>query len=486
MSDFMRNSDAFAFEMEADARLRSTIVTVVALDRSPDFATVVDRFDRLSRAFPMFRQKIVPMRKPAPPRWVVAPDFDIRYHVRRVTAPAPRTLDTVLEMARRAEMAGFDPARPLWEVTLVEGLADGSAALLCKLHHSLMDGIGGVQIAMVLFDAEEQPRDLGPLPEEPPAEQAGPLAAATHLLGYDLSLARTLASRTATTAASTLAGTLLHPRRTVRSTVATAASVYRTVRPLYQTASPVMKARTLRRELAVHEVPLEALKQAAHRSGGTLNDAFLAGVTGALRRYHELHGATVGDLMVTMPISIRTTQDPQGGNRITLLRTALPVGVTDAAERIRQIHLRAQAMRNERSLPLTQAIAGALNLLPRWYVGGILRHVDFLASDVPGIPVPVFLGGARVRMQYAFGPTIGSGVNVTLMTYVDTCALGITADTGAIPDFENFRECLVAGFDEVLALAEAPVVPRQRRTPAARKRTAAARTPARKPAVPSS
>jgi hypothetical protein len=98
-------------------------------------------------------------------------------------------------------------------------------------------------------------------------------------------------------------------------------------------------------------------------------------------------------------------------------------------------------------------IAGGLNLLPRWYIAAILRHVDFLASDVPGIPMPVYLGGAAVRMQYPFGPTIGAGVNVTLMTYVDTCALGINVDIGAIPDYDVFHDCLVAGFDEVLALA---------------------------------
>ena len=98
-------------------------------------------------------------------------------------------------------------------------------------------------------------------------------------------------------------------------------------------------------------------------------------------------------------------------------------------------------------------IAGALNLMPRWYIGSVLRHVDFLASDVPGVPVPVFLGGAAVRAQYAFGPTIGAAVNVTLLTYVDTCALGINVDTAAIPDYDVFHDALVAGFDEVLALA---------------------------------
>jgi diacylglycerol O-acyltransferase len=91
--------------------------------------------------------------------------------------------------------------------------------------------------------------------------------------------------------------------------------------------------------------------------------------------------------------------------------------------------------------------------MPRWYIGSILRHVDFVASDVPGIPVPVFLGGARIRKQYAFGPTIGAAVNVTLLTYVDTCELGIDVDTGANPDYDVFHDCVVDGFEEVLALA---------------------------------
>ena len=124
-----------------------------------------------------------------------------------------------------------------------------------------------------------------------------------------------------------------------------------------------------------------------------------------------------------MPISLRTESDDMGGNRITLMRFDVPVGLADPSQRIQQIHERAGKVRHERSLPYTQAIAGALNLMPRWYIGSILRHVDFVASDVPGIPVPVSLGGARVRSQYAFGPTIGAAVNVTLLTYLDTCYL---------------------------------------------------------------
>jgi diacylglycerol O-acyltransferase len=453
----MRNTDAFALGMEADARLRSTVVSIVMLDRPPDWDVLVDRFERVSRQMPMFRQHVVPTMPPAPPRWVFDPDFDLRFHLRRVIAPVPGTLDTVLEMARNAEMAEFDHARPMWTVTLVEGLTDGAAAVLVKMHHSLADGIGALQIAALVFDLQPEPADLGPLPPIPPAEAVGPLDGLRHAVQYDVTLAGRLARTATLGSAKALLNGVRNPVGAARTAVATTASVYRTVRPINTTSSPVMTERRMVRELGVHEVPLRALKEAAHLNGAHLNDAFLAGVTGGLRRYHEHHGSPVDELHVTMPISIRTDGDAEGGNRITLMRFQVPVSVADPGERVRETSVRAGAAAREPSLPLTQAIAGGLNLLPRWYVGAILRHVDFLASDVPGVPVPVWVGGAKVTMQYAFGPTIGAAVNITLFTYQDTCSLGINADSGAIPDFEVFRECLVAGFDEVLGLASSSV-----------------------------
>jgi len=153
-----------------------------------------------------------------------------------------------------------------------------------------------------------------------------------------------------------------------------------------------------------------------------------------------------------MPVNLRTDDDAPGGNRITLMRFDVPVGEADPAQRIARIHRRTSRVREERSLPYTQLIAGAMNLMPRWYIGSVLRHVDFLCSDVPGIPVPLYLGGARMTAQYAFGPTIGAAVNVTLLSYIDTCELGIDVDTGAIGDVDVFHACLVDGFDEVLSL----------------------------------
>ena len=457
MSEFMSQTDAFTWAMEADPRLRSTVVTVIMLDRSPDWNVVRERFALVGRNLPMFRQIVVETPGPTPPRWEFAPDFDPDFHLRRVSAPEPGNLEGVLEMARVAAMSDFDRARPLWTATLIDGLEGGGAAVLLKFHHALTDGVGGVQIAMPLFDLTEEPRQMEAVvagADDPEVHPHGPLSDYVDAVRYDVGVVRRAVTAAVTKGPMLLFDTVRRPVRTAESAAELAASVYRFARPVSQTGSPLMKERTLVRRLAVHEVPLARLKEAAHRGGGALNDAFVAGISGGLRRYHEKHGATVGELHLTMPISIRKEGDDMGGNHITLARFDVPVGMADPAKRISETRQRCIQVRNERSTAYVQILAGAMNLMPRWYIGSMLRKVDFLASDVPGIPVPVYLGGAEVTMQYAFGPTIGASVNVTLLTYVDTCSLGIDVDTGAIPDFEQFYDCLVEGFDEVLALAD--------------------------------
>ncbi len=456
----MTHTDAFTWEMEHDAALRSTVVSLFLLDRAPDFERVRESFARVVATVPQFRRRVVASVPPAPPRWEDDPDLDLDFHVRHTAATpvdghAPG-LDVVLEMARRAEMDDFDRARPLWEATVIEGLTiDGvpdRAAMLVKLHHALTDGIGGVQLALALLDLGPEPSEREPLPDVPPPARPGRWAPWTASAAYDAGAALGLAGTAARSVPRMLRGTL-RPLETARDVAAVAGSVARTVRPINRTGSALMSERRLVRRMGVHEVPLADLKAAAHACEATLNDAFLAAVAGGVRRYHERHDAALGDLHVTMPLSLRTADDAPGGNRITLMRFDVPAGERRADTRVRQIHVRAGRLRSERSLPYTQAIAATLNLLPRSYLAAMLRHVDVLVSDVPGIPVPVWLGGARVLVQYPFGPTIGSAVNVTLMSYVDTCAIGVDVDTGAVPDPEVFLECLREGFDEVLALA---------------------------------
>jgi WS/DGAT/MGAT family acyltransferase len=447
----MRNTDAFSWYMEADPLLRSTVVCVLVLDGVPDWDRLVDRLERATRLTPGFRHRVlpVPMRLTTP-RWEVDPDFDLSWHVRRFEAAPPRSLAGVLDFARKTGMAGLDRDRPLWEYTFIDGLDGGRTALVMKLHHSLTDGVGGMEVARFLLDAEPDPGDLGPMPAAPVGESLGVVGVVRDVVGESVSRVSGSARAAVSAVVGTTGRAVRHPREVVSDTVATGLAVASVLRPVSDTLSPVITERHVVWQYDVLECPLPGLLGAAHAVGVTHNDAFLSSVTGGLRRYHEHHGQQVADLRVTMPVSFRKPDDPIGGNRITLMRFKVPVGTADPGQRMRQTHARCQSIKTDRSLPHTQALVGAANLLPRAYLAGMLKHIDFLASNVPGVPVPFYLAGARVDGFYGFGPTIGTALNITLMSYCGTCHVGVNIDTGAIPDPDVLMDCLRAGFDEVL------------------------------------
>jgi diacylglycerol O-acyltransferase len=453
VDEFMRESDAFSWYMESDPALRSTIVAVAWLDRSPDWDTLVDRLERATRLVPIFRRRPVePPGRLATPRWTLDPDFDLAWHLRRVASPPPHSPETVIEMARLATMSGFDPAHPPWEFTVVEDLIGGGAAMVMKLHHSLTDGIGGMQLLLALFDTGSGAPTQGALPEPPHERVRGPAELVCASIGHGGRRVLGFILHQAGAALPSVWRSGRHPVRSSRDAVEMMRSVGRTVAPVSTTLSPLMTRRSLGRRIAMLQIELDDLKRASATGGGSLNDGFMAAVTGGLRRYHEHHGQPVDELRVTLPISVRTPQDPAAGNRITLARFTVPVALVDPVARIKAMGERCQAARKERSVPHANTIAGVLNLLPPGAVGSMLKHVDFLASNVPGIDFPVYLAGALMTGCVPFSPTIGSAVNVTLLSYNGTCEIGVTVDTAAVPDIETFMGCLAQGFDEVLAL----------------------------------
>ena len=229
-------------------------------------------------------------------------------------------------------------------------------------------------------------------------------------------------------------------------------SIGRTVAPLRETLSPIMKERSQARHLETLEVPLADLKRAAAAAGGTVNDGFMAAVTGGLRRYHERHGAPVAELRVTMPISVRTPDDPIGGNRITLIRFPVPVSDPIRRPASGRWSRRCRTAREERSLPYTNAHRGRPQPPATRRRGEHPEARRLPRQQRPGLPVPRVPRRARVESYVAFGPTIGSSVNVTLLSYAGTCCVGMTIDTAAVPDPEVLAECVREGFEEVLLL----------------------------------
>ena len=446
-------TDAFTMQLERDPLLRSTVVAVALLDRAPDWDVLHDRVERATRLAPTFREKLiqVPLQL-APPRWVIDADFDLSWHLRRARIPEGGGMPSVLTFARNVGMGAFDHDRPLWQITLLEGLPDDRAALVIKVHHALTDGIGGIQLATHVVDFERDGSVLGPIPVLPVGRARDPLDGMADAAIYNARRIFDSIRHLIVSAPGVFVHAARHPVGVATDAATTAASIARFIRPVTNTQSPVMTNRRLQWRYDVLDIPFAELHDAAHRGGGSLNDAFLAGITGGLRKYHDHHGRDVEALRVTMPVSIREDDDPEGGNKVTLVRFEVPVGVTNPTERMELIGARCRASRHERAIPYSNAIVATLNLLPITVTGGMLKHVDFLASNVPGFTGDVYIGGARLDAFYPFGPTLGAAVNFTLMSYGAVCNIGINTDAGAIPDPDILMESVRRGFDEVLQI----------------------------------
>ena len=447
-------ADAFTFRMERDPLLRSTIVAVALLDRAPRWDHLVRRTDRATRLVPSFRAKLVesPFRL-ASPRWVLDPDFDLRWHMRRLRVPTGGDMASVLEFARITGMTAFDPERPLWELTVLEGLPDGKVAIVMKVHHALTDGIGGIQVINHAVDLSREPVEME-MPPPPQRGSHGLVPDVAEALVHDARGLRSTGQAVLGGLPGSLARAAANPARAVTGLLSTTTSLARFVRPVTSTRSQIMRGRRLQWHYDVLDVGLESLRAAAERVDGSVNDAFVAAVAGGVRHYHDQHGSMVSQLRMSMPISLRSDEDPEGGNRITLVRFDVPVGRADPLERVREVGAACRAQRDEPSLAYSNQVAAVLNLLPAATVGGMLKHVDLVVSNVPGIPVEVFVSGAKVEALYPFGPTTGTAANITLMSYRGVCHIGVNTDSGAVPDPDLFLACLEESFGEMVGVGE--------------------------------
>ena len=452
----MSDMDALMWNIEKDPLLRSTITAVAILDQAPDHDRLMDKVERATRQIPRLRQKAVtPPLGLAPPQWIVDPNFDLAYHVRFVKAPGNGTLRALLDFAAPISMQSFDRARPLWEFYVVEGLEDGRAALIQKIHHSVTDGVGGIKIALMLLEAQREATDLGPMPEAPEAERPS----ITDLLREAVEHENRRRAGIAQRSLAALPSVVRDAASVAQGTGETVASLARLLAPATKPLSPLMTARSLSVRFETLTAPLGELKAAAKKAEGKLNDAFVAAVAGGLGRYHERHGhSRVEGLRMTMPINIRSgDNDLLAGNQFVPARFAVPLSITDPLERMRAIKGLVGEARAEPALALTEPIAGVLNRLPTTMTtalfGSMLKGVDFVTSNVPGVPFQLYLAGARLEANYAFGPLTGSAMNLTLLSYIDDLHIGVNVDPAAVPDVDVLVECLTEGFDEIVKLA---------------------------------
>lgn len=455
----MSDADALMWTIERDPLLRSTITAVVLLDQVPDRARLRALLDRGTRVVPRMRHRV--RGNPyslVPPRWEVDPNFDLDFHLRWVAGGTGHTLRDVFDYAQPVAMQSFDRARPQWEIHVIEGLEGGGAALVIKIHHAITDGIGAVQMAMVLFELERSPAPTGePPPPEPNVHVLGAFERLLDGIRHEMERESDTGRRALEALTAAASSALSDPAKALHRGREVATSVARLASPATAPLSPVMTGRSLSIHFDALSVPVAQAKAAAARAIGSLNDAFVAATTAGFRRYHEQHGASTASLRMTMPINLRDDTEAMGGNRFVPARFEVPLIIDDPVRRMQALHNLIVEQRQEPAMDLVDPLAGVLNRLPRGLAtslfGSMLKGVDLVTSNVPGAPIALYTAGARIDAMYAFGPLSGAAANVTLLSYLDQCYVAVNVDPAAVPDHERLLECLREGWEEILSVA---------------------------------
>ena len=432
-----------------DPVMRSTIIGLLVLETSPDWDQLCDRFERATRLSPVLRSTVVegPLDLQTP-RVVVDPDFDLGYHMRRFSMPGARWADVLTE-ARRQSMTDFDKERPLWRMTLIEDLPGGKSALIVKLHHAIADGQGAVQLGLALLDFTPEGSDLGPMPEAPE-----PVELDTR--GFMQAVIRNNVGWVAKTAEDAIKGigplamaAIKNPMQLVSKVRETAESVARFTKiPLpLGPLSPIMQSRSINYHFDTIDIDFAQFRAAAKKRERTVNDLFLAAISVGMFRYHETMGRPVGELRMNMPISLRTSGDQS--NAVTIARFEIPISnvIEDVLEAAATI---VRSWRAEPALKLADYFAELTRFLPPELVSAAAQTSDLTASNVPGVPVPVWLAGARVERMYPLVGTIGAAINVTMLTYEGTASVGVSSDDAAVGDRAELIASLRSGFGEVI------------------------------------
>ena len=458
----MSDADALMWNLETDPILRSTILSTWILDRTPDLERFHAKLERATHIIPRLRQRVVadPLGI-APPKWETDPHFDLSFHVRRTRVPAPGTLRDLLDLAEPLAMQAFDKDRALWELHLVEGLEGGRCAVIMKLHHAISDGVGLVKMTECLIERGPEDDRVLEAPTEAevtvPATEPSAWDRIGEALAHRLRERGDRLGRIAATLRDNAADIARNPLETIRQVRDTVASAGRVLAPASEPLSPIMRDRSTRVHFEYLPVSLAELKRAGKAVDRSVNDAFVAGVAGALARYHEALGTPTDSLRMLMPVNVRGGDKAnRAGNQFAPARFEVPVGIVNPAERIEAVGKLCRAQRDEPALPWIEEITSVLGALPPvatvGLFGAMQKTTDFTTSNVPGPRRTTWMSGAKVEGFMPFGPLAGASVNATVFSYDGTMHIGINMDPAAVSDPALLLECFHKAFDEVLAV----------------------------------
>ena len=459
--DRLTSIDAGFLAQEREGSHMHVGAVVIFEGPPPEPGEFREHLDSRLHLVPRYRQKLVfPRLQMGRPLWIDDPCFNIDYHVRHTALPKPGSIQNLRNLAGRIFSQRLDRTKPLWEIWLIEGLEDGRFALINKTHHALVDGVSGVDIMTVLFDLDREPaevpqpdREWSPGPEPSEAEVVG--RGVKDLVKAPIGIAE----RALKAAAS--------PTRTaeeLRETAEGAGEV------LWGTVSRApecplnLPIGTHRRVLWV-DAELAELKEIKNSLGGTVNDVFLAIVSGALASWLRGRGVrTEGlELRGAVPVSVRT-EDEQGelGNKITIMVGRLPTYCRDPVERLHIVSEGMKDLKESKQAMGAEAIARVEDFAPPTIFARASRlHFssrlyNLLVTNVPGPQFPLYLLGRELEdfIPVAFlAPN--QALAIAIVSYNGRVKIGLIGDFDAMPDLDDLGKFVKEATAELLDAARA-------------------------------
>ena len=431
----------------------------------PGYDEFIEGLESRLHLVPRYRQKLAePRFEMGRPFWIDDPRFNLDYHVRHTALPKPGTLEQLRHLAGRVFSQRLDRSKPLWELWLVQGLEDNRFALVSKTHHSMIDGIAGVDIASVLFDITPVPREVEP-PEEPWTPRPEPSQSELIADGVK-GILRTplkLAGRGLTA--------LQHPGPAIRaardSIEAIGEVAWAGLNPAPDT--PLNVPIGPHRRILWVENELSDFKEIKDALGGTVNDVVLTVVTGAMRRFLRSRGVrTEGlELRALVPVSIRA-EDERGelGNRIAAMRGPLPVYVDDPVECLKIVRQEMEGVKESKQALGAEVIAGLQDFAPPTLLAQAsrlnfsTRLFNLIVTNVPGPQFPLYLQGRELQqiVPVAFLPE-DHALAVAIMSYNGSLDFGLLGDYDAMPDLDFVAAAIEEATDELLRAARAEARP---------------------------
>ncbi len=467
----MSGADATFLYFETSSSPMHVLGTIL-IDHSdrPDWSAddVIALLEQRMDLLPPFRRKLVGATlRLHHPVWVDVPTVDVAAHVSRVHCPEP---GDVAAMAHEvAAFAGrrLDRSRPLWECLVVEGMAGNRAAVVLKVHHCAVDGVGAARILGHLFDLVPEGRSE--------AELIGARAAALASRRPQPGI-RDVALHTATG----LAMRPVHTARFLPTAVKAVAGIVGHRRSEADTSGGAVPMTAPRvhfngsisgdRVVAYVDVPLEHVKAIKNIVGGTFNDAVTAICGGALRGYLTDHDdLPESSLIAVVPVSVRGGDEDIAANRTSAMFTILGTDIEDPVERLKVVRQANLVGRGDQRAAGDDIVARVSEIAPpnttaaiaRFY--GSLRLADRLPivhnvviSNVAGPPVQIYLAGAKVEGLYPLGPVLeGPGLNITIVSYKDRVGFGLIACADNLPDLAELAAHFPLAVEQMLDAARA-------------------------------